>query len=160
MVAKKTSDKASSENSDTSSTTKRRSQARPDRTRRAKEKFLEEFRKRGIVKNACEAAGIARRTAYDWHAADEDFAASWNEAESEAADSLEEEALRRAAYGTDKPITYQGVIMDHYKEYSDRMLEMMLRARRPERFSEKHQVDHSGGLSVSLSFDLSAGDDE
>jgi len=147
---------ASKKKAAASSGHRRRSEARADRTHRAREKFLEEFRERGIVRDACKAAGIGRRTAYDWYESDTEFARQWDQAEQEAADALEYEAYRRAVYGAEKPTVYQGHIVDSYREYSDRLLELMLRARRPERFSEKHDVKHSGGINVSLSFDTSA----
>jgi hypothetical protein len=97
---------------------------RPDR---AREKFLDVLAETCNVSESARQAGIGRRTAYEWRAADALFAEAWNEAEQEAADKLEREAWRRAVEGTDKPVTYQGVITGTYKEYSDKMLEILLR---------------------------------
>jgi hypothetical protein len=103
------------------------------------------------VSEACRTANIGRTTAYEWREADPSFAAAWKDAEEAAADKLEREAWRRAVEGTDKPVTFQGVITATYKEYSDRMLEILLKAHRPEKFVEKSKVEHSGGVSITVS---------
>lgn len=80
----------------------------------------------------------------------------WNDAEQEAADALEREAWRRAVEGTDKPVTYQGQITATYKEYSDRMLEMLLKAHRPEKFKDRVSNEHSGPGGGPIQHELSA----
>lgn len=112
------------------------------RTDRARETFLASFRETCNVSEAARAAGLARRSVYEWRADDPAFAADWEDAEQEAADKLEREAWRRAVEGTDKPVTFQGEITDTYKEYSDRMLELLLKAHRPDKFVEKRQLEH------------------
>lgn len=85
---------------------------------------------------------MSRQAAYEWREADAKFAAEWADAEQQAADKLEREAWRRAVEGTDKPVTFRGIVTDTYKEYSDRMLEILLKAHRPEKFVERSRVDH------------------
>lgn len=113
------------------------------RTDRARETFIATLSETCNVSEAARAAGIGRRTAYEWRDADESFAAEWDEAEQEAADKLEREAWRRAVEGTDKPVTYQGEITGTYKEFSDKMLEILLKAHRPDKFVERSKVEHS-----------------
>ena len=113
------------------------------RTDRARERFIETLRESCNVSESARAAGISRRAAYDWRADDEAFAQEWADAEQEAADKLEREAWRRAVDGVDKPVTFQGVITDRYKEYSDKMLEILLKAHRPEKFTDRSKVDLS-----------------
>ena len=96
------------------------------------------------ITESARAAGIGRRTAYEWRDADKEFRASWDDAEQEAADKLEREAWRRAVEGTDKPVTFHGEITTTYKEYSDRMLELLLKAHRPEKYKERVANEHSG----------------
>lgn len=119
-------------------------QRRTARTDRARETFLKTLRESCNVSEAARAAKIGRRTAYDWRDADPQFAAEWDEAEEEAADRLEREAWRRAVDGTDKPVTFQGAITATYKEYSDRMLEILLKAHRPEKYVERIRAEHTG----------------
>lgn len=121
---------------------------RPDR---ARETFLAVLAETCNVSDAARKAGIGRRTAYEWKAADEAFAAAWREAEEEAADKLEREAWRRAVEGVDKPVTFQGAITATYKEYSDRMLEILLKGHRPEKYTERVKNEHSGAMSIVVS---------
>lgn len=125
---------------------------RTDRTNRAREKFLLVLAECCNVSEAARAAGIGRSTAYEWREADADFAAAWDAAEQEAADRLEREAWRRAVEGVDKPIVYQGEVTDTYKEYSDRMLEILLKGHRPERFVDRIKAEHSGSVPVTFNF--------
>lgn len=117
---------------------------RSKRTIAREEKFLEVFRETCNVSEAASKAGIGRRTAYEWRDADDDFASRWLEAEQEAADKLEREAWRRAVEGVDRPVTYQGQITDTYKEYSDRMLEVLLKAHRRDKYGDKVQAEVTG----------------
>lgn len=117
---------------------------RSKRTVRARENFLAVLRETCNVTEAASSIGIGRRTAYEWRTADPVFAAAWDEAEQMAADRLEREAWRRGVEGVDKPVVYKGEITDTFKEYSDRMLELLLKAHRPERFREKVSTELSG----------------
>ena len=122
---------------------------RTKRTDRRKEKFLGVLRETCNVSEAARAAGIGRRTAYDWRDDDEKFKAEWDEAEAEAVDSLEREAWRRGVEGVDKPVTFQGKITDSYKEYSDRMLELLLKAHRPDKFKDRVATELSGAVEIT-----------
>lgn len=93
------------------------------RTARARTKFLEVFAECCNVAEACRAAGISRSAAYSWRDDDESFAADWDQAEQEAIDSLEKVAWDRAK--TDK---------------SDRMMEILLKAHRPEKYIERQHL--------------------
>lgn len=126
------------------------SRGRTVRTDRAREKFLAVLAETCNVSEAARSAGMSRRSAYDWRDADADFASAWDDAEQEAADKLEREAWRRAVEGTEKPVTFQGVITATYKEYSDKMLELLLKAHRGDKFRDKASVEHSGGVSVVM----------
>ena len=98
---------------------------RTDRAR-ARETFLEQFRLTCNVSHAARSAGIGRRTVYDWREADPEFAAAWDEAEEEAIDALELAARERAIDG------------------SDRMMEILLKAHRPEKYVERMRTELSG----------------
>ncbi|WP_310533152.1 hypothetical protein [Novosphingobium sp.] len=90
------------------------------------------------MSDAARVAGIGRSTAYDWRADDPEFAKAWDDAEQEAADKLEAEAWRRAT--VDK---------------SDRMLEILLKAHRPDKFVEKRLIgsDPAHPLPPAISID-------
>ena len=128
---------------------------RSGRTDSARETFLATLRESCNVSEAARQAGIARSGAYEWRDADPEFAAAWAEAEQEAADKLEREAWRRGVEGVDKPVTFQGAITATYKEYSDRMLELLLKAHRPEKFKERVANELSGPGGTPIKADVS-----
>lgn len=91
------------------------------------------------------------------------FAAAWDQAYSDAAWLLEDEATRRARDGVDEPIFYKDVLIGSQKKYSDTLLMFLLKGNRPEKFSDKLTIrldprqvailkEH--GLTVSEAFDL------
>lgn len=106
---------------------------RTDRTNRARETFLKEMRETCNVSHSARTAGIGRRTVYDWRDADPEFAAAWDEAEEEAVDALEKVARDRAIDG------------------SDRMLEILLKAHRPEKYTDRMKTEHSGSFGITVS---------
>ena len=77
--------------------------AKPDalitQTDAAKVRALAKFREAGIVAEACRAAGIARRTWYDWIQSDPAFGEQVAAANEDVVDELEGEAIKRAKDG-------------------------------------------------------------
>ena len=63
--------------------------------------FLAAFAETSMVTEACKAAGIARRTAYDRRQRDEAFALAWADVEERSTEDLEHVAVRRAKEGSD-----------------------------------------------------------
>jgi hypothetical protein len=121
------------------------------------------LRTHGNVSEACAAAQIGRQSAYDWRNDDADFAAAWDEALDEAADTMEREAWRRAVEGTEKPVfgslgRGEGTgEVGRIREYSDTLLIFMLKAARPEKFRERTETRHTG-LTPQQAADLSTED--
>lgn len=107
--------------------------------------FLAAFRECGIVKAACEQAGVSRSSVYRWQELDDAFAAAYREAEIEATETMEAEAYRRAMKGTSKPVFHQGVQCGVIQDYSDVLLIFMLKARAPEKYRENPRGDQIGG---------------
>jgi hypothetical protein len=79
----------------------------------------------------CGAAASSTRCAYGHRNADPEFERAWLEAEQKDAGALESEAGRRAVEGFEEPIMYQVTVVGHVRKYSDRMLELLLKAHRP-----------------------------
>lgn len=86
-------------------------------------KFLAMYRRCGIVKAACAAAGISRETYRQWRAHDPAFAAAVADAAEDATEELEEIGRQRA------------------RESSDVLLIFFLKALRPERYRDRHLVE-------------------
>ena len=100
-------------------------------TPRARARFLRGLERTGCVSIACRAAGFGRTTAYKRRGQDEGFRTAWDEALALAADRLEAEARRRAVEGTLRPVYQGGRRVGSVRQYSDRLLEVLLRAHRP-----------------------------
>ncbi len=111
--------------------------ARIKRTDERKSRFLAMLAEGGSVAAAAKQAKIGRRTAYEWRAADPEFATAWDEAIEVGTDALEDEAVRRARDGVDEPVYYQGEKCGVVRRYSDTLLIFMLKARRRDKFADR-----------------------
>jgi len=115
---------------------------------RAREMFLAKFRECCNVSESARHAGVARTTVNRWRVEMPEFAAAWADAEQDAIDRLEREAWRRAVDGYDEPVVHQGVVVDSFKKYSDKMLEILLKGHKPEKYVERKQIEHSGSIGL------------
>jgi Bacteriophage Sf6, terminase small subunit-like len=123
-----------------------------NRTRRTAErdlKFLESLSQGASVAAAAKDAGYGRQHLYEWREADPELAAAWDNALEAGTDLLEDEALRRAKDGVDEPRFYEGEVCGHVRKYSDTLLIFLLKARRPWKYADKAQAEHSGILEIS-----------
>jgi len=66
--------------------------------------------------------------------------AAWDEAVAEGIDRLEDEVHRRAVEGVDRPVYQGGVRVGEIKAYSDSLLTLLLKSRRPEVFARSYDV--------------------
>jgi hypothetical protein len=90
----------------------------------AKRKFLKVLAAGSTVTTAARTAGVGPRTVYDNRNRDKEFAAAWDDALEAGTDVLEEIALKRAA------------------EYSDVLLLALLKARRPDKYTDRQRLEH------------------
>jgi hypothetical protein len=111
-------------------------------TRQQQEKYLEGLRQFGTLVHACQLAHVSPHTIYSWREHDPDFSLRENEAQEGLTQDLEREALRRASEGYLRPVFQRGQLIGHERCYSDSLLAMMLKARRPDRYREN--VNFSG----------------
>lgn len=132
--------------------TTRTNRARANRDEAKREKFLAELAKSCNVSASCRVAGIGRQTAYDWREKDEAFALAWDGAEQEAVDRLEQEAWRRAVDGFEEPVFHQGEEVARVRKYSDKLIEILLKGHRPERFVDRIKAEHTGTIPVTFQF--------
>lgn len=115
-------------------------------TQDAKAAFLAIFRERCSIREAAEAVGVTRTTIYNHIKSDEAFAGALEAARSDAADRLEEVAYARAVEGTDVPVFRNGEVVGHVTRKSDRLLAMLLRAHRPEKYGNGVQPKIGAGF--------------
>jgi hypothetical protein len=87
--------------------------------------------------------GINRVTVYRWRQYDPDFAAAYSDAMDAGADLIEQEARRRAVEGFERPIFQRGRQVGVERVYSDMLLVLLLRGRRPETFAQSARRDSS-----------------
>ncbi len=85
--------------------------------------FLAAMRNSGNVRASCEVASISRVNAYKFRNNHPEFAAQWDNALQDAIDTLEAVAWQRARTGL-----------------SDQVLMMLLRAHRPDLYSERLRI--------------------
>lgn len=118
--------------------------ARPGRgnktTHQKKKRLLEIYAKTGIVSHSCKLAGVGRKTFYEWVEKDPAFAEQAKQAEDEATERLEREALRRGVEGILEPVYYQGKKVGLIRRYSDALLIFTLKARNPKKYRENVSI--------------------
>jgi hypothetical protein len=96
-------------------------------------------------RRACRAADVSRATVWRRRQADEDFALAFAEAERDVLAMLEDEAVRRALHGVERPVAIGGE-RELVRHYSDSLLAMLLRSRAPERYVDRHRLEHGGRI--------------
>jgi hypothetical protein len=158
--------------------TRRRGQRMtPEERKIAQEAFIKALGNTANVRAACLQSGISHSIVYQWQEHDTEFAIRFKQANTDANWLLFGEAWRRALQGEEEIVismgrivykevpvldnrgqpTYDGKgkpIMRSTGEpltkrvKSDRMLELLLKARLPE-FRDKQHVDHSGSIDMT-----------
>ena len=96
--------------------------------------FLEALRSTPIIKQACRAAGVSRKVAYDWRKTDGEFAAEWDDALQDGIDTLEEILMRRA------------------QERDTVAMIFLLKGLRPKKYRERyeHSVPQEGPITYKI----------
>ena len=83
--------------------------------------FLERFAECGVIVEACEAAGMSARSAYNLRDRDPLFAAGWEAASVKARAPLADEAYSRARNGVVERIYKDGLIVAERHRYDNRL---------------------------------------
>ena len=99
----------------------------------------------------------AKSTFVDERNRDPIFAAAWDSAVEEADAKLLMEARRRAVEGTEKGIFQRGTQATTAEgkpateiQYSDRLMEILLKSRFPNEFIERRAIEHSGNVDHTM----------
>jgi hypothetical protein len=139
------------------------------------EAFLDAYAKLGTVLAAAKAAGIGRRTHYDWLEKDTKYAKQFENVHREFCDSIEHEIFRRGVVGVDKPVMHQGKPVYHpdptdptkllkdprtglpvqvtIKDYSDTLLIFRAKGEMPEKYRDKFEHEHTGKGGGPIEFE-------
>jgi hypothetical protein len=115
-----------------------------------KEAFLAALAKTGNVTVAARMAKIDRGTHYDWLKEDPEYKAASEDAIEQAADVLEEEAVRRAVKGVKRPVYQGGELVGYVQEYSDTLLIFLLKGNKPAKFRERYEHSGTGGSPIQI----------
>lgn len=110
-------------------------------------KFLTVLADTANVTKAAKTIRMARAYLYQLKAKDKRFSAAWDEAIKHGTAALEDEAARRAMEGTLRPVFYKGEKCGTVREYSDTLLIFLLKARDPEKYTDrvKQELTGAGG---------------
>jgi len=114
------------------------------RTPEVEERFLQGLRRGWSPAKAAAAVNVARDTVFEWRQNDPDFKKRWEAAIEEGTDLLEDEARRRAAEGVERGIYHAGEKIDTELVYSDTLMMLMLKGRRPKVYNRATDITLSG----------------
>lgn len=119
----------------------------PEHRKLAKQWFLEELPRCHTVTGACEYAGIAPKTAYQWKEQDKTFADIWDVAVERIHDKARASIFHRAFEGTESFVVSNGKLVYDpdgeplkEKKYSDSLAALYARANLPE-YKDKQTID-------------------
>jgi hypothetical protein len=116
------------------------SQKRSDAQLKA-DAFLAAYRLTASITKAAAAAKIDRTLHYRWLNSTPGYKTAFEDAHEEAAQTLEDEAIRRATEGTLEPVFYQGLKVGAVRRYADGLLQFLLRGARPDKYSQRINAD-------------------
>lgn len=115
-----------------------------------KRAFLGAFRKVVSITRAAQIAGIDRDVHYDWKKNDPEYAAEFEECQAVAWTVLEDEAIRRASEGVQKPVYQGGKRVGYVQEYSDTLLIFLMKGAMPDKYRERFVTEHTGPKGTPL----------
>lgn len=136
------------------------------RTRELERLFLEGLADGHSITTSAWAIGVHRQTAFNWRNASEatkqedgsyidDFTVRWEAAVQAGVDRLEDEAVRRAARGYERPVFQGGVMVGTETCYSDALMALVLKGKRPALYNtERHELSGPGGGPVAMSMEI------
>jgi hypothetical protein len=113
----------------------------------------------GNIGRACEMSDVPKMNVYRWRKESDEFAKAWDEAAERGTDTLEDEAIRRAFDGVDRPVFQGGREVGRIREYSDTLLIFLLKGRRPAKYREQHKHEHSGPNGGEIPYKVYVGFD-
>ena len=113
-------------------------------TKRKRRELIALLSEGSFIGRACEAIGVTRQGVHKLQQRDPEFARQIELARSIGAGVLEDEALRRAVQGVDRPVFQGGKLVGHVREFSDTLLLALLRAHLPEKYTERSKTELTG----------------
>ena len=103
------------------------------------------------LEEAAQAAGVSRRTIFNWRRDDDEFSLQVADAVEAGTDVFRAELRRRALEGWDEPVFHQGEVVGHVRRHSDTLLIFELKRRDPTyRDNQRIEVTGPGGGPVEI----------
>lgn len=116
------------------------------RTEQTLERICEELQKNvGDTLAACKAVGVSLIFLNQWRKDDKIVHERVQEAERVGVQGLVSAAIQRAVHGVDKDVYFKGIVVGQQKEYSDGLLNTLLKAKLPE-----FAAGEGGGVQVNV----------
>jgi len=119
-----------------------------------KRAFIAAYRTTASVHAAGRAAKIRPELHYQWLKSDAVYRLAWETVQDQAAQTLEDEAVRRAREGVKSMVLHQGRPVKHGRkilydvEYSDQLLLALLKRFRPALYRERTETQVTGSLEI------------
>ena len=109
--------------------------------------FFDWLAKGWSVGRACEESGLGYTTVFEWKKTNPVFLARWEAAMERGADIFEDAARKRAIEGTEKPVFQGGDLVGHVQEYSDMLMALLLKGKRP-KYRDRQPEDEKDKTAV------------
>jgi hypothetical protein len=116
-----------------------------------KRRFLEALASCGGIREASRRTGIAIRSHYYWKETDPAYVEALDFVTTVQNDVFKEEIARRGFHGYNKPIIYKGKITGYYREFSDELAKLEMKARLAE-YREGNQINIVNQGPPSITF--------
>lgn len=99
---------------------------------------------------AAQALGKHRTAFYNLRSRWPEFAAAWQTSLEASVDVLEDAAMTRAVHGVVRKQFFQGEVIpgSEYREYSDSLLLALLKARAPEAYRERYDINQRVDINI------------
>ena len=107
-----------------------------------REQYLALIREGVTNKDAAAACGCGTKYFQRRRKEDPEFEADYQAARADGDDVIRAEIHRRGVDGVKRAIYHDGKVVGHKQEYSDQLLMFLAKARMPQEFGDKQQVDH------------------
>ena len=117
-------------------------------TESRQKQFLQILERTGNVTRAAGELGVGMKTVYSLAEKDAYFKEALEIAKARYLGKLEDAAYHRAVEGVEEDVWFQGQKVGTQKKYSDKLLETMLKASDPNRYSTKVQNQTNNTLIV------------
>lgn len=121
------------------------------------EQVLDLYMEYGVVSRVARMLGCSPTVIKNHRDADPDFDEQMCDCEEAYADFVEEQMLNRAINGTQEKIVFQGKIMEDEHghpltvvKHSDRLMELAMKAQKPDKYSDKKQISGAGGGAFTV----------